>query len=97
MTRVPGSGASVRSIVWNRGSSRAAFTEGSNVRSRLYFASTAVNREPSCHRTSGRSVKRHVVGPSRRQAVASAGWSAPSGWRRTSVSKTLDDTDLSLV
>ena len=97
MTSVSASGASVRSIVWNTGRSRAAFTDASNVRSRLYLASTAVNRVPSCHRTSGRSVNCQVVGPVRCQAVARAGWSVPSGWRRTRVSKTLKATLKSLA
>jgi hypothetical protein len=47
MTSVSGVGVSVRSIVSNKGRMRAALTDGSNVRSRLYLASTAVNRLPS--------------------------------------------------
>ena len=46
---------------------------GSNVRSRLNFASADVNGSPLCHLTPWRSLNVQVVGPVAFHSVASAG------------------------
>ena len=89
------SGASMRSIVVKTVLTRVAIF-GSHVRSRLNFASAAVNGSPLCHLTPCRILNVHWVWPSRFHSVASPGWSLLSGWRDTRLSKTLNETRMSL-
>ncbi len=78
MTSVLGSSASMRSIVVNTVLTRVPIF-GSHVRSRLNFASAAVNGSPVCHLTPGRILNVHWVGPWSFHSVARPGWSLPSG------------------
>src|SRR2546422_3462039 len=81
----------MRSIVVNTVLTRVP-TFGSHVRSRLHFASAAVNGSPLCHLTPGRTLNVHCVCPWSFHSVASPGWSLPSGWRETRLSKRLNET-----
>ena len=85
----------MRSIVVNTVLTRVP-TFGSHVRSRLHFASAAVNGSPLCHLTPGRTLNVHCVCPWSFHSVASPGWSLPSGWRETRLSKRLNETRMSL-
>src|SRR5437762_1359800 len=95
MTRVAGSGVSMRSIVVNTVLTRVP-TFGSHVRARLNAASAAVNGSPLCHLTPGRILNVHSVCPWSFHSVASAAWSLPSGRRATRLSKRLNETRMSL-
>src|SRR5438128_8998179 len=85
----------MRSIVVNTVLTRVP-TFGSHVRDRLDDASAAVNGSPLCHLTPGRILNVHCVCPWSFHSVASPGWSLPSGRRDTRLSKTLNETRMSL-